>query len=307
MRKRRFSLLLVPQDHGEVKRLWATSTHVWIVMVCLFMLLATTAFLAVQYLGKAKDAVALARLRRENSYLIDQLAVLDSSVSVFKAQMADLMEREKTLRIIAELPQIDPDVRKVGVGGQRFEGLDGPAMSLDGPATSPDFTMADVDKLLRQVKLEKQSFQEVEAVFRDNRERLEHTPTIWPVAGHVSRGFGPCIDPFTGRRRPHQGLDIVNRIGTPVIATAAGRVAERGRKSGYGWMVVLDHGYGYQTAYGHLDSIKVKKGEQVKRGQVIATLGNSGRSTGPHLHYEVRVNGQPVNPVKHILPDIIVD
>lgn len=307
MNKRRFSILLVPEDNGDIKRLRVTSTQLRSVVVCLSLLLVTTAVLAIQYLGRARDAVALSQLRRENSYLRAQVVALDNSVSEFRVQMGELVEKEKTLRTMADLPEIDPDIRKVGVGGQSFEDFDGPPMLLDDPAVSPSFVLEDLDQLLRQAKLEKQSFQEVEAAFRENRDRLEHTPTIWPVDGYISRGFGPCLDPFTGQRRSHEGIDIVNRVGTPVMATAAGTIVEKGWNGGYGWMVVVDHGYGYRTAYGHLDSIKVKRGVQVKRGQVIATLGNSGRSTGPHLHYEVRVNGQTVNPLKFILPDLVVD
>ena len=307
MKKRRYSILVVPEDNGEVKSYRASSTQGRILILGITLLLATTAFLAIQYAGKAKDTVALARLRRENSHLRAQVTRLDGNILEFQTQMADLMEREKILRTMADLSEIDPDVRKVGVGGQSYEALVDSRLSSETTEILPNNVLADVDQLLRQAKLESQSFQEVQDAFQKNRERLEHTPAIWPTSGYVSRGYGPCDDPFSGRRRPHEGIDIVNRVGTPVVATAAGRIVEKGWKADYGWMVVADHGYGYKTAYAHLDSIKVRKGERVKRGQVIATLGNSGRSTGPHLHYEVRVKARAVNPLKYILPDVVVD
>jgi murein DD-endopeptidase MepM/ murein hydrolase activator NlpD len=307
MKKRRYSILVVPEDNGEVKSYRASSTQGRILILGITLLLATTAFLAIQYAGKAKDTVALGRLRRENSYLRAQVTRLDDNILEFQTQMADLMERDKILRTMADLSEIDPDVRKVGIGGQSYEDLVDSRLSSETTEILPNSVLADVDQLLRQAKLENQSFQEVQDAFQKNRERLEHTPAIWPTSGYVSRGYGPCTDPFTGRRRPHEGIDIVNRVGTPVVATAAGRIAEKGWKTDYGWMVVADHGYGYKTAYAHLDSIKVRKGERVKRGQVIATLGNSGRSTGPHLHYEVRVKARAVNPLKYILPDVVVD
>lgn len=304
---RRYSIMMVPEDDGQVRQIRVNSTHVRVLVGCLCLFVLGTIFLTGQYLSGTRDTIALERLREENAYLWAQVAVLDSSVTEFQSQMTDLVEREKGLRILADLPEIAPDVRKVGIGGSSYRDMEGLGLVTGERTESPRLTLADVDRLLRQAKLEKQSLEEVESAFQDNISRLEHTPTIWPVMGYVSRGFGTCTDPFTGLRRPHEGLDIVNRVGTPVVATAAGRVAERGRKSGYGWMVVVDHGYGFETAYGHLDSVKVARGEKVKRGQVIATLGNSGRSTGPHLHYEVRVNGRPVNPNKHLLPDIVVD
>lgn len=307
MRKRRFSILLVPEDNSEVKHLRATSSHVRIALLVFSLLVIATVFLTIQYVSRARDAAALARLSKENSYLQDQLVALENRVSQFQVQMADLVEREKVLRTMSGLAEIDADVRKVGVGGHGFEEFHSQSDSPKEPVGSLSLVTADLDQLLRQVKLEKKSFQDVEIAFQNNLEKLEHTPTIWPVTGYVSRGFGPCIDPFTGQRRLHEGIDVVNRVGTPIKATAAGIVAERGWRNGYGWVVVVDHGYGYQTTYGHLNAIEVRKGERVKRGQVIATLGNSGRSTGPHLHYEVRVNGQPVDPLRFILSDVVVD
>jgi murein DD-endopeptidase MepM/ murein hydrolase activator NlpD len=307
VRKRRFSILLVPEDNGEVKRLRATSSHLHMALLGLSLLLAAIVFLTVQYVGRVGDAAALARLGRENATMRAQMTDLEDKVSAFQVQMVDLVKREKALRTMTGLPEIDPDIRKVGVGGQGYEELYGPSVFLEDPEAPLSLLMADLDQLLRQAKLEKKSFQDVEIAFRKNRERLEHTPTIWPVDGHLSRGFGYCIDPFTNQHRFHEGIDIVNRVGTPIKATAAGTVVERGWRKGYGWVVVLDHGYGYQSTYGHLDSIELRRGEEVKRGEIIATLGNSGRSTGPHLHYEVRLNGQPVDPLKFILSDVVVD
>lgn len=304
---KRYSLVVVPEDRSEVRHFQITLNQVRIVVAFLCLLLVTTIFLTLQYFAKGRDAVTITRLKEENAYLWDRMAVLDSSVSVYQVRMASLIDMEKTLRIMAGLPDIDSDVRMVGVGGYSYEELAGPTLSQPTGDISPDMALADVDQLLRQAKLEKQSFQEVEAAFEDHRERLVYTPTIWPTTGYISRGFGIYPDPFTGQRRHHEGLDIVNRVGTTVVTTAAGRIVQDGREGGYGWMVVIDHGYGLQTAYGHLDSIKVKRGQKVDRGQVIATLGNSGRSTGPHLHYEVRLNGSPVNPYRYILPEVIVD
>jgi len=302
-----YSLIVVPEDRERMRQIRISSGQIRMVIFGLVFILLATSFFAFGYLGRSRDAAAMAQLQEENAYLLSRVARLDSSICLFQDQMASLVETEKDLRIMADLPPIAADVRMVGVGGRSsmdrifssgYSGTD---------ERAPDMALADIDQLLRQAKLEKQSFQEVETAFRDNSDRLKHTPTIWPVTGHISRGFGKHTDPFTGQFRNHEGLDIVNRVGAPVVATADGKVIQRGWQGGYGWMVVIDHGYGYQTAYGHLDSILVKKSEQVERGETIATLGNSGRSTGPHLHYEVRVNSAPVNPYRYILPEVIVD
>ncbi|MBW1645931.1 MAG: M23 family metallopeptidase [Deltaproteobacteria bacterium] len=130
---------------------------------------------------------------------------------------------------------------------------------------------------------------------------LNFTPSIMPVRGWISSRYGYRVSPFTGRREFHKGVDIVNRRGTPVVATADGRVKFAGYNGGYGRMVVIDHGIGLATKYGHLSKIYVKIGDRVVRGQKIGLVGNSGRSTGPHLHYEVVVNGQSVNPVNYFV------
>jgi len=307
MSQKRYSLIVVPENEGRMRQVSISSGQIRVILAGLSLILLATSFFAFGYLGRSRNAAAMTQLREENAYLWSRVAQLDSSICLFQDEMAALVETEKGLRIMADLPPIDADVRKVGVGGQG--GID-PVFASGSLSTSeraPDLALADIDRLLRQAKLEKQSFHEVTSAFRENTDRLQHTPTIWPVSGYISRGFGKHTDPFTGQYRQHEGLDIVNRVGAPVVATADGRVVRRGWQGDYGWMVVIDHGYGYQTAYGHLDSITVRKSEQVERGQIIAMLGNSGRSTGPHLHYEVRVNGSPVNPYRYILPEVIVD
>jgi len=130
---------------------------------------------------------------------------------------------------------------------------------------------------------------------------LAHTPSIWPVHGWVTSGFGFRTNPFTGLNQMHEGLDIANRAGTPVIAPADGIVSDTGRDASYGNVVVISHGFGMITRFNHLSKIFVRAGQRVKRGDKIAEVGTTGMSTGPHLHYEVRVNGIPVNPLRYIV------
>ena len=130
---------------------------------------------------------------------------------------------------------------------------------------------------------------------------LASLPSIWPVRGWLTSRFGPRISPFTGRRHMHSGIDIATKHGTPIHAPARGRVTFVGRKGPLGKSVVLDHGFGVRTFYGHNSEIHVKSGEQVERGQLIADVGSTGRSTGPHLHYTIEVNGKAVDPLDYIL------
>ncbi|MDQ7031511.1 MAG: M23 family metallopeptidase [Desulfonauticus sp.] len=152
-----------------------------------------------------------------------------------------------------------------------------------------------------QAQLEKIRQKQLLTLLKDKQAILASTPSIWPAQGWVSSGFGYRISPFTGQREFHKGLDISGPVGTPIIAPANGEVIFVGHNGGYGLSIVINHGNGITTRYAHLQKSLVKKGDKVKRGEIIAYMGNSGRSTGPHLHYEVRINGLPVNPLKYIL------
>ncbi|MGH9681480.1 MAG: M23 family metallopeptidase [Candidatus Acidiferrales bacterium] len=129
---------------------------------------------------------------------------------------------------------------------------------------------------------------------------LTSTPTIWPVIGHLTGSFGERMDPFSGEGAFHTGVDISAEYGDPIHATADGVVIEAGDRAGYGRLVVIDHGYGVTTWYGHMSTLGVVVGEQVHRGDTVGYVGVSGRSTGPHVHYEVRINGAPVNPMHYL-------
>jgi murein DD-endopeptidase MepM/ murein hydrolase activator NlpD len=163
---------------------------------------------------------------------------------------------------------------------------------------------ASVDNLLRRVRFEQQSLSEIEAAVEAQKSRLANMPSIWPVQGWVASGYGYRRDPFTGRRTLHPGLDIVAPAGAGIAASADGRVTYSGWKAGWGRCVEIDHGYGVRTFYGHCRSLLVASGRQVKRGDTIATVGSSGRSTGVHLHYGVMLNGNWTNPGNYIVTDL---
>lgn len=157
------------------------------------------------------------------------------------------------------------------------------------------------EQLKEDVLLEEIGQQDLLQVLRDNKEFLSSTPSIWPAEGHISSTFGYRYSPFTGQSQLHAGLDISNRPGTPVIAPAKGVVTFSGWDGAYGTCIIINHGNGISTRYAHLQKSVVKEGQMLGRGDLIAHVGNSGRSTGPHLHYEVRVGGVCVNPMRYIL------
>ncbi len=217
-------------------------------------------------------------------------------------QMVRLQAFDQKLRIIANL---EPSSRKGfglrGTGGPEPFALQGKGSLL----SSTDVLLGSMDEDLNKLRVEameqEESFVVLESFLKDQQVLLAHTPAIAPTKGWVTSGFGYRKDPFTGRRTFHEGLDIAARVGTPIVATADGVVMMAGWKEGFGKTVMINHGFGYVTRYAHCSKIIVKPGQQVKRGEVIAYVGNTGRSTAPHLHYEVRIKGKPVNPYPYIL------
>jgi murein DD-endopeptidase MepM/ murein hydrolase activator NlpD len=160
-----------------------------------------------------------------------------------------------------------------------------------------------IDSVLQHESLVELDIQSLTTALYDQRDYMNSLPTLKPTNGWYTSGFGVRSSPFTGKSTMHEGLDIANHIGSAILATASGVVTYAGPRAGYGNLVTINHGYGIQTQYGHISKAYVKVGEKVKRGQKVAAVGNTGRSTGPHVHYEVRVNGIPMDPYFYILED----
>ena len=248
----------------------------------------------------------LAELERENAVLKSEIAQLSGKVSGFEEAMAEHAEFEERVRILADLEPMDDDVWKVGVGGPELGAV------AEAPHPFGDELASlnqDVDRLLRQIKLQRHSFDEIVQRLRDKAAELNHIPSIRPVdGGYISSGFGRRRDPFSGRICRHEGVDFSARKGSKIYATAQGVIRSAKYERGYGYTVEINHENGIVTRYAHNAKLLVKRGQRVDRGDVIAYLGNSGRSTAPHLHYEVRVNGVAQNPLNFILPsDVVVD
>jgi murein DD-endopeptidase MepM/ murein hydrolase activator NlpD len=262
-------------------------------------------FTGLSEISKSIDRARLARLSQENSTLRSELDRLNSKVASLEGDMSEHMVFEERLRIMADLEPLDKDVWEVGIGGPEIGYAPG-----DHPLGEKVAQMdSEIDKLLRQMKLQRHSFSEIYEELRKKTEDLRYIPSLRPVdGGFISSGFGKRTDPFTKRISRHEGLDFQTRSGAKVYATADGVVTTSTYRRGYGYTVEIDHGNGLLTRYAHNAKNLVRAGERVERGDVIAYVGNSGRSTAPHLHYEVRVNGVAQNPLKYILPsDVIVD
>ncbi|MFQ6091892.1 MAG: M23 family metallopeptidase [bacterium] len=255
---------------------------------------------------KAVEKSNLERLEMENGLLARKIEGMGSKVDSLMSEIDFLAEQGRALRLLADLPAIDEETRMVGVGGAALS-YDELAFDLTDPAGLPASMGVNIDRLLREAALLKSSFGEIESKLREQKDVLNHTPTIMPTAGWFSSYFGRRRDPFTGRRQFHKGVDIANKRGTSIYATAAGTVKYYGYDKNFGRLLVIDHGYGFETRYGHVQKSLVTKGQKVERGQKIALMGNTGRSTSSHLHYEVKLNGRHQNPLNYFYADEVVD
>ena len=277
-----------------------------IAAVVLMGFLGFAVFSGVRTFAHSVRTAQLHRLEDENRLLKEEIARLSGKISEFEGEMAEHVQLEERLRIAADLEPMDEDVWGVGVGGPELA----VGTKMVGPmGNALSGLNEDVDRLLRQLKLQSHSYNEILKHIKNKSEELARIPSIRPVdLGYVSSYFGKRRDPFTGRISRHEGLDFSARRGSKIYATADGTVTHAKYDRGYGYTIEIDHGNGITTKYAHNDKLLVRNGQKVSRGDVIAYLGNSGRSTAPHLHYGVRVNGIPKNPLNYILPsDIVVD
>lgn len=230
-----------------------------------------------------------------------QIQVLASKLNDLTTNILVLNEFEKKVRVIANLDQKEDQDGLFGMGGSAPEDISISLSLSDNPTQLLRKIHSQVETVSSASIVQQENFKELLKKLEARRNLLAATPSIRPVDGWVTSRFGYRKSPFTNRKEFHKGIDIATRKGTPIIAPADGIITFAGGKGLMGNMLTLDHGYGMVTRYGHIHKFLKEKGEKVKRGEAIALVGNTGRSTGPHLHYEIHLNGVQVNPEKYIL------
>jgi len=242
-------------------------------------------------------------LRNENEILKEKLTDIVSLYRNLDKELDSLMAQNEELRIAANLPPISEEERLLGFGGGSFDNslefLNSPN-SIEIKETA-EFT----EELTRKIYFEKSNFNEIANKLNRNKELYSSMPALKPCQGSLAyHGFGMRMHPILNKVRMHEGIDIITDVGTKIITSGKGTIVFMGYKGSYGLTVEIDHGFGYRTLYAHLSRSLVKKGETVNRGDLIAISGNTGLSTGPHLHYEVEHNGVKQDPLKFIFDDI---
>jgi len=295
--KQRYSLLLIPENGGATRPV--TLRRRWFVLAAVLVLLVggVAGLYAVDWVTGTAWRPGGSPVARENLRLRQHLDRVEVKVAGLETELASVWEYQTRVATAADLPAPDGETRLAGIGGRGpLELGGGDDVELAGPGGG------EIDRLLRQARIQRQGFAtmlDTLAARSDVRDRL---PSIRPCdIGWLSSRYGMRQDPYTGKQAFHRGIDFSLPVGTEVRVTAAGKVAKVEKQRGLGLLVKVDHGGGITTVYAHLHEVLVERGQTVRRGEVIAKSGNTGRSTGPHLHYEVHVRGRSVNPIGYIL------
>jgi hypothetical protein len=300
---RTFGVLIVPEKDSHIRRfsvsyrsLLAALVVTAVTGVAIFACIISLGHYYNAYSSTKTARIRAARFERERAELTARVGELEDTLKRTQRFAAKL---ETVVKDHADgetsLGPLEGSLRSIK---DALKGDDGNADVLWTPPTSNQTT----EDVLKSVDLMKDNAEEIEsllhAVFAEQQDRLyfwSSVPTMWPTRGFLTSQFGASRG-----HRMHEGLDIASRVGTPIVASGSGIVTFVGYKGGYGYTFKIDHGYGIQTVHAHCSKIFVQEGDRVKRGQLLAQVGNTGSSTGPHLHYEIRVDGVPVNPMRYL-------
>jgi peptidase M23-like protein len=309
MAERRWTVMVIPHGAGASRSLSISFTALRLVGgVCVVV----AAFLLASVIGVLKQSVDIARadrIDRENQALAREVAVLGQKVGTLSDTLSVIAHRDEQVRLVAGLEPLDPGVQRAGIGGpagawsERDELLEGGQAGREAVRVR-----LNLDALLRRANVLSTSFREAADSLQSHMQRLAATPSIMPTEGFLSSNFSMVrYHPILHENRPHEGIDISAQYGTPIIAPAAGHITRVGWENGYGLTVEITHGYGVVTRYAHMSRTAVAVGQTVRRGDRLGFVGSTGLSTGPHLHYEVVVDGRATDPLRFVMPNAIAD
>ncbi|MFO7987227.1 MAG: M23 family metallopeptidase [Desulfatiglandaceae bacterium] len=300
MFSKKITLFVFPGPHQKTRQLKIPRSLPLVILLFLILVSASVCWVIRDYRAIKARMPELEQLKRENALHRERFIQMAEQIDTFKTEMDELRALDEKLRGMVESETSGEDVRLGGMGGSVPSLLDPgeTAKKIDG-----DFIQKmhqTLDKLHSAAEFSKQNKVNLHQFLENQKRVLASIPSIWPAKGWLSSRFGQRTSPFTGKEEFHEGIDISARMSTPIVVTADGVVAFSGREQGYGRVIKIDHGHGLSSKYAHLQKPLVKQGQRVKRGESIGLVGNTGKTTGAHLHYEVHVDGVPVNPLRYI-------
>jgi murein DD-endopeptidase MepM/ murein hydrolase activator NlpD len=296
----KYTIMIVPKTASKMRKFQVSKSVIHLSLCILALFFITGGVFIYRYIDYRAQARELPALRTGYNQQKVQLQTLVLNIDNLKKDINRLEKFSRKFRTIVGLPQVEENLQQVsGMGGGIEDSF------LEFTQRREDEYMSRLHKelfeLSREVEKEQDNMQELSEEIEEKTSLLACTPSIWPTKGWLTSGYGYRNSPFTGQREMHKGIDIATRFNNPVRSPADGVVTFAGRKGSLGNVVVVEHGYGYSTRFGHNSRIVVKAGDRIKRNQIIAYVGSTGRTTGPHLHYEVRIDGVAVNPFNYLL------
>ncbi len=310
MANRRWTVLLVPHGSGETRSVSVSVTLLKLLGGVATVVAATVLAATFGVVSQTVDVARSRQLEHANKVLASELARLDQRVATLSDTLAHISQADQEVRLVAGLEPLDADVRRAGIGGPAGAWTEREHLLNEGGEVGREAfrVHTDLDALIRRANVIAASFREASESLASHVQQLAATPSIMPTTGFLTSNFSLMrYHPILHYSRPHEGIDITAAYGTVIIAPAAGRVVKVGWENGYGLAVLVDHGYGVQTRYAHMSRTAVSIGQNLRRGDRIGYVGSTGLSTGPHLHYEVLVNGRATDPLRFIMPNAIAD
>lgn len=299
--KKYITVMILPHTHSEMKQLKIPVRLLYSTLAVVSIIFLMGIWLLYGYFSMSTKTQSYAKLQRENGMQKKEIMRITDDVNRLNSQMENLIVFSKRLQILMGLDtSSEIQNRTGGIEDKEVDRFS--SLYKKNQKALLDDIQTDIEQLQKDIPYQQSIHASLNDVFEKNTALLASIPSITPVVGGwITSRFGMRNDPFTGRRKMHYGLDIAQNRNAPVYATADGYVTYAKRFGGLGKMISLDHGYGFTTRYGHLSVILVKFNQKVKRGDIIGRVGSTGRSRGLHLHYEVQIEGVPVNPISFIL------
>ncbi|MGB5218983.1 MAG: peptidoglycan DD-metalloendopeptidase family protein [Smithella sp.] len=293
-----FTLMIIPNRKSGVKKITIPKVFVRNVLIVAIIAVVASLYVIYDYASIKRDRAELARLKDQVKEQSQQFEDLALKIDSFSDRMEELRQVDKKIRTLAYETSQDKKL-PLGVGGSDKETRIKDLMGQEQKTIVAEMGK-NISKLNEDANMREKSFQELLAFLNEQKSVLASTPSLWPVEGWVTSEFGSRKSPFGAGTEFHKGLDISTRFGKEIIAPADGLVVKSGFEQRDGNYVRMEHGHGFETAYLHLSRIVAKQGMRVKRGEIIGYVGDTGRSTGPHLHYAVSVNGVAVDPERFV-------
>jgi murein DD-endopeptidase MepM/ murein hydrolase activator NlpD len=300
MPKNFYTLLILPKKESAAKKIGVSSTLIKGVSIFMIGLVLLVMYVFYDYIHIRRDQAELKRLKVQTTEQRKQIDGLMAKVDQFAVKVEQLRQVDKKIRIMANLVVGQDRDQLLGIGGPMNEET---RLRLKMDTDDKELIAvigSQVDHLMEDVLSREQSFSNLLTLLQEKKSIMDATPSMWPVTGWVTSEFGARKSPFGGEREFHKAIDIATRFGKPIHAPAEGIVEEVQFQNDIGRMIRINHGHGFYTLYGHLSKTAVQVGQRVQKGERIGYVGNTGRSTGSHLHYAVMMSGVPVNPRRYL-------